>query len=50
MQVDPRHIHNTKKKRAPALINNVQLPQKEEVKYLGLHLDRRLIWQKHIFV
>jgi hypothetical protein len=30
-------------------INNVQLPQTEEVKYLGLHLNRRLTWQKRIF-
>jgi hypothetical protein len=28
----------------------VQLSQKEEVKYLGFHLDRRLTWHKHIFV
>jgi hypothetical protein len=27
----------------------VQLPQEEDIKYLGLHLDRRLIWHKHIF-
>jgi hypothetical protein len=26
-----------------------QLPQAEEVQYLGLHLDRRLTWHKHIF-
>jgi hypothetical protein len=30
-------------------IYNEQLPQAEEVKYLGLHLDRRLTWYKHIF-
>jgi hypothetical protein len=26
----------------PVHINNVQLPQEEDVKYLGLYLDRRL--------
>jgi hypothetical protein len=30
-------------------INNVQLPEEEDIKYLGLHLDRRLTWHKHIF-
>jgi hypothetical protein len=30
-------------------IYNEQLPQTEEVKYLGLHLDRRLTWHKHFF-
>jgi hypothetical protein len=29
-------------------INSVQLLQ-EDVKYLGLHLERRLAWHKHIF-
>jgi hypothetical protein len=33
----------------PVYINDVQLPQSEDVKYLGLHLDRRLTWHKHIF-
>jgi hypothetical protein len=33
----------------PVHINDVQLPQSEEVKYLGLHLGRRLTWHKHIF-
>jgi hypothetical protein len=33
----------------PDYINNVQIPQTEEVKYLGLHLDKRLTWHKHIF-
>jgi hypothetical protein len=27
----------------------VKLPQEEDVKYLGLHLDRRLAWHKLIF-
>jgi hypothetical protein len=34
----------------PVHVNNVQLPQTDEVKYLGLHLDRRLTWHKHIFI
>lgn len=31
----------------PVKINNCQLPQAADAKYL--HLDRRLTWQKHIF-
>ncbi|PNF33562.1 hypothetical protein B7P43_G17111 [Cryptotermes secundus] len=27
---------------------NVALPQKHEVVYLGMHLDRKLRWGKHI--
>jgi hypothetical protein len=50
MQVDPCHIHNTKINVPPVQINNVKLPPKKEVKYLGLHLDRRITWNKHIFV
>jgi hypothetical protein len=33
----------------PRHINSLQLPQEEDVKYLGLHLDRRLTWHKLIF-
>jgi hypothetical protein len=33
----------------PVHINNVQLPQEDDVKHLGLYLDRRLTWHKHIF-
>jgi hypothetical protein len=33
----------------PVKINDVQLPQSDEVIYLGLQLDRRLTWHKHIF-
>jgi hypothetical protein len=33
----------------PDKIIDVQLPQSDEVKYLGLHLDRRLTWHKHFF-
>jgi hypothetical protein len=31
-------------------INKVHLPQKEDVKYFGLHLNRRLTWHKHIYI
>jgi hypothetical protein len=36
------HVTFTTRKETchPVQINNVQVPQKEEVKYLGLHLDR----------
>jgi hypothetical protein len=29
-------------------INNFPIPLKEEVKYLGLYLDKKLTWQTHI--
>lgn len=33
----------------PVSLNNLQIPQVQEVKYLGLHLDRRLTWHSHIW-
>jgi hypothetical protein len=32
----------------PLLLNNDPIPQKKEVKYLGLHLDTKLTWRAHI--
>jgi hypothetical protein len=29
-------------------MGNVDVPQKNELKYLDIHLDRRLTWAKHI--
>lgn len=33
----------------PVSLNNVLIPQSDEVKYLGMHLDRKLIWRSHIW-
>lgn len=33
----------------PVDINGVLLPQEKEAKYLGMHLDSKLNWKKHIF-
>jgi hypothetical protein len=49
IQIDQYNVHYRKRNVPPVHINNVQLPREEYVKYLGLHLDRRLTWHKHIF-
>lgn len=33
----------------PVTLNNEPIPQANDAKYLGIHLDRRLTWKKHIF-
>jgi len=39
-----------KRETCPAVtLNGEHIPQEEAAKYLGLHLDHRLTWQKHIF-
>lgn len=32
----------------PITLNNLAIPQSNDVKYLGMHLDKRLTWKKHI--
>lgn len=49
---DTKSIHITftnRKGNCPAVtLNNHQLQQQDNVKYLGMYLDRRLNWKKHI--
>ena len=33
----------------PIKLHNKEIPQAEDAKYLGMYLDRRLTWRKHIW-
>lgn len=33
----------------PVTLNGLLIAQQDEVRYLGLHFDRRLTWKKHVF-
>ena len=33
----------------PVTLNDQYIPQSEVVKYLGIHLDKRLTWKKHLW-
>jgi len=39
----------TRRKTCPVTLNSLRISQAEDAKYLGLHLDRRLNWRKHMF-
>lgn len=45
------HVTFTLKKDTcpPVTLYNQEIPQQDHAKYLGMHLDRRLTWQKHIW-
>jgi hypothetical protein len=34
---------------SPVTLNGVTISQADDTKYLGMHLDKRLTWRKHIF-
>ena len=50
---ETKSIHvtfTTKRKICPQVkINNINVPQSDSTKYLGIHLDKKLTWRTHIF-
>jgi hypothetical protein len=48
--VHPRHSHYTKRNVPPIHVSNVQLWRRRRCQVSPAALDRRLTWQKHIFV
>lgn len=44
------HVTHTLKRSEcpPVYLNNVQIPHSDGARYLGLHLDKKLTWKKHI--
>lgn len=44
------HVTYTLRKEecSPVFLNGVKIPEAKCVKYLGLHIDRRLTWKEHI--
>jgi hypothetical protein len=49
-QIGPSHLRFKKGHVTPppVQLNNIHLPQTDSVKYLGIHLDRKLTWHNHI--
>jgi len=38
-----------RRERCPSILNGQRIPQADDTKYLGLYLDRRLNWKRHIY-
>jgi len=47
-EIVPSYFYLKKNTCPPVHLNNKQLVQAEDVKYLGIHLERKLTWPKHI--
>lgn len=49
-KIDSNHSHKRARACPPVLVNACSIPQKEEMKYLSIHLNRKLIWKNHITI